>query len=117
MRNCVMFLNRTTSLDVDRYTYCLSPLGRPPFRLLRAMDKNIVALFRVDHAKLTNFPSIVARNMEQSTVPDLATHFGVKRRPIENDVYFLRFLAGQNRFDNRFRLKKIVPEKFRRRAS
>ena len=81
------------------------------------MNEDIAALLRVDHAKLTNFRAVMSGNMEQSTVPDLATHFGVKRRLIENDVYLLRFLAGQNCFDNRFGLKKIVPEKFRRRGS
>src|SRR5438874_3681965 len=51
------------------------------------------------------------RYMKQSAISDLSTHLGVKRRSIEDDVYFLCFLPGQNRFDDRFSLKKIVSQK------
>ena len=76
------------------------------------MNKNVAALLRVDHAQLTDFRPIVPRNVKQSSVSDLPAHLGIERRAIENDVYFVRFFAGQNGFDNRFRLEKIVPKKF-----
>src|SRR5438270_10540382 len=57
------------------------------------------------------------RYMKQSAICHLSAHLGIKRRSIEDDVYFVRFLPGQNRFDDRFGLKKIVAEKSSRRRS
>ena len=80
------------------------------------MNKNVAAFLRVDHAQLTNFRPIVPRNVKQSSVADLSAHLGIERRSIENDIYFLRFFAWQNGFDNCFRLEKIVSKKFGRLA-
>ena len=80
------------------------------------MNKNVAALLRIDHAQLTDLRPIVPRNVKQPSVADLPAHLRVERRLIENDVYFFRFFARQNRFDDRFRLEKIVSEKFSRLA-
>src|SRR6266487_4126450 len=117
MRHAVMSLNRFASINIDRYTYCLSRFGRPAFQELRTMDKNIATFLRVDHAKLTNFRAVMSRHMQQSAVADLSAHFSIKRRLIENDIYLFRFPSRQNGFNNRFRFQKVVSKKFRRRSS
>ena len=78
------------------------------------MNKNVAALLRVDHAQLTNFGPIVPRNVKQSSISDLPAHLGIERSAIDNDIYFVRFFARQNGFDNCFRLEKIVSKKFGR---
>jgi hypothetical protein len=86
VRHGVMPLNRFASIDIDRYTHCLSRFGRPAFHELRTMNKNIAALLRVDHAKLTNFGAIMSGHMQHSAIADLPAHLGVKRCLIENDI-------------------------------
>ena len=86
MRNCVMRLNRSASIDIDRYTHRFSRLGCSTLQKPRTMNKSIAALLCVDHSKLTNFRAVMSRNVKQSAIADLPAHFGVKRRLIENDV-------------------------------
>ena len=76
------------------------------------MNKDVAALLCIDHAKLTNFRPIVPRHVNQSPIANLSAHLGVKRRAIENDLYFVRFFARENGFNNRFGLEKIVTKKF-----
>ena len=64
------------------------------------MNKNVAALLRIDHAQLTDFCPIVSRNVKQSSIADLTAHLGVERRPIQNNVHFVRLFARQNGFDN-----------------
>ena len=64
------------------------------------MNKNVAALLGIDHAQLTDLSPIVSWNVKQSSVADLTAHLRVERRPIENDVHFVRFFARQNGFDN-----------------
>ena len=78
------------------------------------MNKNVAALLRIGHAQLTDLRPIVSRNVKQSSIADLSAHLGVERRAIENDIYFVRFFARQNGFDDCFRLEKIVSKKFGR---
>src|SRR5438132_13598678 len=79
------------------------------------MNKNITSLLCVRDTKLANLSPVVSGNMKQATIADLSAHLGIARRSIENDVDLFRFLARQNRLNNRFRLEKIIPEKFCRR--
>ena len=53
------------------------------------------------------------RHMQQTFIANLSAHLGITRCAIENQVQLISFFAGQNRFDNRLGLKKIVTEKFR----
>src|SRR4030095_15037461 len=76
------------------------------------MNNDIAVFLRVVHAQLPNFSPIVSRNVDYSTVPDLTAHLRVTWRLIQNDTDFVRFVAGQNGFNNRFSLQKIVSEKF-----
>ena len=52
----------------------------------------------------------MSRNVEKSAIAHLPAHFRIEGRPIENDVELIWFFARQNGFNNRFRLKKIVPQ-------
>src|SRR6266481_1983606 len=86
VRRSMVSLNRFASIDIDCDTYRLSRLWRSSFHELRTMNKNIAALLCVDHAKLTNFGAIMPRDMQQTFIANLAAHFGVTRRAIENQV-------------------------------
>src|SRR5215469_5528818 len=78
------------------------------------MNKNVAALLGIGHAQLTNLRPVMSRNVKHSAIANLSAHFRIERRAIENDIYFLRFLARENRFDDCFCLEKIVSEEFRR---
>src|SRR4029077_805402 len=78
------------------------------------MNKNVAALLRIDHAQLTDLCPIMPRDVKQSSVADLPAHLRIERRPIEDNVHFAWLFARQNPVDNRFRLEKIVSQKFGR---
>ena len=40
------------------------------------------------------------RNVQQSPIPDLAAHLGIKRCSIQNNVEFVGFFAKQHCFDD-----------------
>src|SRR5438093_91597 len=94
MRNCVMRLNRSASIDIDRYTHRFSRLGCSTLQKPRTMNKSIAALLCVDHSKLTNFRAVMSRHVPQPVVANLSTHLAVKRRLSEYDVYPLRIRFG-----------------------
>src|SRR6266496_3105290 len=112
MGHRVMPLNRTASLDVDRNTNRFARFRSTTFCERRAVNEDIATLLSVYYTQLTDFCPIMPRNVEQTPIADLSPHFGVTRRLIENDIDLIRFLAWQHRFNNRFRLEKIVSKKF-----
>ena len=66
------------------------------------MDVRFAALLRVQNAKLTDFAAIMPRNVQQSTIAHLATHFGKASRLIEHHIDLVRLISRQHGFDNRF---------------
>src|SRR5436190_20392223 len=78
------------------------------------MNKHIASLLCIDYTQLTNFGPIVSRNVQQSSISNLTAHLGVERRPINDDIEFVRLLARENRFNDYFCLQKIISKKFRR---
>src|SRR6516225_4352231 len=109
-----MSLNQFPPIGIHRDTYRFAWLRRATLHNRRAMNKNIAALLGVGHPQLTNLRPVMSRNVKQSAIADLSAHLGVERCAINNYIYFVRFLARKNRFDDCFRLHEIVSEEFRR---
>src|SRR2546423_35497 len=100
MRHGVMPLNSAAPIDIDRDTNRFARLRCAAFCQGRTMNKNLTAFLRINDAKHSYFRTIMTRDVEQTTIADLSTHFGIARCPIENDIEFLRLLARQDCLDN-----------------
>src|SRR4051794_34931754 len=112
MRDGVVALNGVAAIGVDRDSDRFTGFGRATFADNGAMHEDITALDRVLDRELAHFGSIMSGDVEPAMVADLAAHLRVARRSIQNDVDLARLLSGEDCFNNGFRFKKIVPEKF-----
>ena len=117
MGHRMMPLDGAATIDIDGDANSFARFRGAPLCQGGTMDENVAAFLRVGYVKLSNFGTIMPGNVQQSMIADLSAHLGVTRRSIENDIKFCRLLPGQDRFDHRFRLDKIVSEKFRWRDS
>src|ERR1700731_166538 len=109
MRHGVMALNQSASNDIACF-------GRATFNELCSMNVSFAAFLSVDYPKLTDFGAVMPRNVEQSTIANLSSHFGVTRRLIEHHIDLVSPISRQHSFGNCFGLQKIVAEKFRWRT-
>src|SRR5438105_7599110 len=111
MRDRVMALNQFATIEVNRDPDGFAWFWRATFNQLCSMDVSFATLLRIDDTKLTDLGTIVSRDVEQSAIAHLSSHFWVTRRLIEDDIDFIRLLSGQHGLDNRFGLQEIIAEK------
>ena len=94
----ILLLSLALGAAAAALTWMLIPLA-----LLAAVTFVMAAalpFLRINHAQLADFRPIMPRNVKQSSIADLTAHLRVKRRAIENNVYFAGLFSLQHCFDN-----------------
>ncbi len=100
---------------VHRNANGLARFGRPPVGQHRAMDVSRTLLLRVQHPQSADLAPVVSGHVNHARVADLAAHFGVAGRAIENEVELVGLLPGQDSFHHRLRFQIVKADEFRGR--